>query len=141
MTSWIMQLTLVCVVLALSNSSRASASSSSKTGISSARLACTHILFEITAMLCILGKSVYWTMLHAKNIEAMKDDFWPLLHAYLVHSFPTVCLVIVYMTTERLVIKQSHWLIIAPFVPIMGFMNYYGAMKRGEPLYWFLNWN
>ena len=90
--------------------------------------------------MAVLGLSVYWTMLHARNMEYQYEDLGSLLHQYLVHTFPPICLGIVYMTTERLVIKQSHWLIVAPFVPIMGYMNYYGAMKRGEALYWFLDW-
>ena len=66
MTSWIMQLTFVCVVLALYNSSLAASGAEE---ISCRRLACTHILFEITTMMAVLGLSVYWTMLHARNME------------------------------------------------------------------------
>ena len=131
-----MQLTLVCVLLALFNSSQAA----SKVEIKSSRLACTHILFQITAMVDLLGVCVYWTMLHAGFVESMKDEFWQLTHMYLVHSFPTICLVIVYMTTERLVIKKSHCLLVAPLVPIYATINYFETMKRGVPLYWFLNW-
>ena len=108
--------------------------------ISTKRLAFTHILFEITAVVDLLGISVYWTQLHAGFVESMKNQFWPLTHMYLVHSFPTICLFIVYMTTEKLVIKQSHWWLLAPIVPVYASINYFETKRRGYPLYWFLNW-
>ena len=55
-----MQSTLVCVLLALSNA-KLIASAGGMQMISSRRLAVTHILFEITAVVDLLGISVYWT--------------------------------------------------------------------------------
>ena len=58
----------------------------------------------------------------------------------LVHSFPTVSLIMIYWATERLVIKSSHWKMVAPLVPIYSAINYFETKERGKPLYWFLTW-
>ena len=79
-------------------------------------------------------------MLHPDFVISMKDEFWQLTHMYLVHSFPTICLFLVYLSTEKLVIKLSHWWLLAPIVPIYGSINYFESMRRGEPIYWFLDW-
>ena len=59
---------------------------------------------------------------------------------HLVHSFPTIGLVIIYLRTERLIIKESHWVLAAPLVPIYGTVNYFATKRRGQPIYWFLSW-
>ena len=70
----------------------------------------------------------------------MKDNFWQLTHMYLVHSFPSICLFLVYLSTEKLVIKMSHVWLLAPIVPLYASVNYFETKRRGKPLYWFLNW-
>ena len=59
---------------------------------------------------------------------------------YLVHILPTVCLFIVYLTTERLLVKASHWKITSSLALVYGPINYWTTKTSGKPLYWFLTW-
>ena len=57
-----------------------------------------------------------------------------------MHTFPTISLFLVYLTTERLVVKASHWKMLAPMTLVYGSMNFYETKMSGKPVYWFLTW-
>ena len=59
----------------------------------------------------------------------------PLLHCHLVHIFPTVSLFVIYRTTTRLVVKESHWKGINIMTFVYGYFNYTGSKLVGHPLY------
>jgi len=64
LTNWIMLLTLLCVVLALLNN--VTPSINEKKG----RLALTHVVFETTAVINLLGIIAYWGFIHKVAMES-----------------------------------------------------------------------
>ena len=138
LTNIVMLLTCVCVLMALKNSQSWSRSSDK---ISTVTLTFTHILFEITTLLNCLVIGVYWSMLHPIFIARCEGRLEEILHMYFVHSFPTVCLFLVYLSTERLIMNETHiYKLIQPMLPIMVIQNYAATMAKGSPIYWFLDW-
>ena len=113
-----------------------------KPDASKGRLAFTHLLFELTAVIDALGMSIYWGMIHSRNQATLlaAGEVLKLAHMIMIHSFPTLSLILIYWATERLVIKSTHWKMVIPLVPIYGAINYFETMERGKPLYWFLTW-
>jgi hypothetical protein len=99
-------------------------------------LALTHIVFETTAVINTLGSFVYWAVIH----HTYTIEGWGKVHMYLVHILPTVCLFIVYVTTDRLLVKASHWKMTTTLAAIYGPVNYWKTKTSGEPLYWFITW-
>lgn len=87
-----------------------------------------------------MGTLVYWVALHSTVKEELAGNTIGLIHMYLVHSLPTVCLLLVYFSTERLLIRSSHWRVVLPVTLLYSLVNYRETRARGKPLYWFLTW-
>jgi hypothetical protein len=117
LTNWIMMLTLVCVLLALLNMFTPNVNEMK------GRLALTHIVFETTAVVNWLVIVVYWGFIHEIAMTHGGFNFWETIHMYLAHSLPSVCLFIVYLTTDRLVVLSSHWKGLPPLTLAYGIVN------------------
>ena len=102
-------------------------------------LSAMHILTEISFISNFLTVSVYWSVLHKVAIEKFKEDDLKVLHMYLVHSFPTLALMIVLATTD-IQMKPSHGKAFLPFGFFYAVANYIATKKRGAPLYHILTW-
>ena len=113
-----------------------------KPDASKGRLAFTHLLFELTAVINAVSMSVYWGMIHSRLYAAQlaAGEILKLTHTITLHCFPTVSLILIYWVTERLVIKSTHWKMLVPFVTFFTATNYFETMERGTPVYWFLTW-
>ena len=83
---------------------------------------------------------VYWPVIHADFMVKYEDSPVTIVHMYLVHIFPTISLLIVYCTTERILIKASHSKVVVPLMIVYSYLNYAEVKRRGEPIYWFLTW-
>ena len=61
------------------------------------------------------------------------------LHQHLVHSFPCIAVIVIFLTTD-LKIRATHSKIFPPIALVFGVVNCYFVKKTGEPTYWFLTW-
>ena len=77
--------------------------------------------------------------MHEKTIEYFKDDYRKVLHMYLVHIFPAISVVIMFLTTD-LQMTPSHFKGFIPIGLIYSIINYWATIRNGEPVYSFLTW-
>ena len=83
--------------------------------------------------------SVFWSLLYNEAIEDCKGDKWEIFNVYYAHIVPGASTFINFMISDA-VLRRGHVKMVVGISRIYGYVNYIETLKRGKPLYWFLDW-
>lgn len=102
------------------------------------KLACLHLLYEVSFSLNLVTVIVYWGLVHADLI--VDYDGAKRLDLYLKHIFPAISLCVSQLSVESLYFRADHFKLFLPFYIIYAIINYFATLDRGQPLYPFMTW-
>ena len=105
-------------------------------------LAVHHILFQLVVPGHILVVSVYWSILHEKELqkrEGLEGKELEIINLYIAHILPIVGCFGNFLITD-VCMKSSHSKVLIPIAVAYAVVNYLETKSRGEPLYFFLTW-
>ena len=102
-------------------------------------LGLTHIVFELATSINVIVVLIYWPTIHFSTIHLYEDQFSTWFHQHLVHIFPCLSIIVIFLTTD-LKIKAGHSKTFPAVGLIFGAVNCYHVKQTGIPTYWFLSW-
>lgn len=61
------------------------------------------------------------------------------MHSYAIHALPFACTLLNFSVTD-VVVKAKHTMTLGTVGVAYSFYNWFMVKRRGEPIYWFLDW-
>ena len=77
-------------------------------------------------MMNLVVVTVYWSIIHASMVKELNEA--EIVHMYLVHTWPAMCLLMTSMTTERIYLRSKHSVIVIPLGSVYSYVNYLGTI-------------
>lgn len=117
-TNWTSEATSILILLTIKCSN--DKNFANKPGL----LAFLHILFEITMTMNFVVVTMYWTLIHSKEIVKVQGETMKIIHMWLVHILPALAWIInFYLTDVKL--NPSHWKMLIPIGMVYSSVNAY----------------
>jgi hypothetical protein len=102
-------------------------------------LALHHILFEVMILANLVVVSLYWSLLHATELEYYSGKPLNIINLYWSHGMPGILAAANFWLTD-VVVCASHVKLIIVLAIAYGWHNYSETKRTGRPLYNFLTW-